>query len=475
MQHDVPRLESRSAADIEHFTSEHKLHALIIASASTYFRVHLKTNVGRDSTSDPDLTRVRGPFRYELHEQVDPDQIEAAAAVLELMYRHQLPHAGVSTRTLLSMLQVADRWMAPGCVSIIHKALASLESPSMSLDDTAAIYAIPPALLDAPNFAPVLRGAKVRLLKLFGNVVDVVACPSLTQQLLQLPHAAVLSLLSSEELSTDCEDSVLMLLSWWLEGAKGEGCCDQEVEELREAVRYSRLSTTYLVQVLHQLPKLRPTECQTLQLMEFQRMQGQFAELYAHEEMSIPEAWLRPARPCPEGGAGQSVTLSLDIPRAQLVEHLAGVRAMKAGGPVPAPFSVSKLFRGLNLTLILGSNTNSHALFASILVCPQLPAWNRDLALPRGIPSSFNINMQTNLVGAGVVKMTSSKCYSRSNLGLGWINFVQRVSKMHGDPLDPSWWDPFLVEGVVKMSADFRDERDVAAGMAPAVALPLPV
>lgn len=106
VQHDIPRqLDSAcKTTDVEHFTSEHKLHALIIASASTYFRVHLKTNVGRDVTKDRD--RLTRSFRYELHEQVDPDQMEAAVAVLELMYKHQLPDTGVSTRTLLSMLQV---------------------------------------------------------------------------------------------------------------------------------------------------------------------------------------------------------------------------------------------------------------------------------------------------------------------------------------------------------------------------------
>lgn len=83
--------------------------------------------------------------------------------------------------------------------------------------------------------------------------------------------------------------------------------------------------------------------------------------------------------------------------------------------------------------------------------------------------------MKTNMVEAGVMKMTSSKCYSRSNLGLGWINFAQRVSKMPGDPLDPSWWDPFLVDGFVKMSADFRDERGAGAGTSPALALPFQV
>lgn len=119
VQHDIPRqMDSASKTnDVEHFTSEHKLHALIIASASTYFRVHLKTNVGRDSTKDRDhLTRS---FRYELHEQVDPYQMEAAVAVLELMYKHQLPETGVSTRTLLSMLQVRSR----GCCEACKRAL----------------------------------------------------------------------------------------------------------------------------------------------------------------------------------------------------------------------------------------------------------------------------------------------------------------------------------------------------------------
>lgn len=77
---------------------------------------------------------------------------------------------------------------------------------------------IPPSLLDNQEFKLVMDSALSKILEMFGDVPTVVASPSLTEQLLLLPRAALLALLHSDALTTDSEDSVLMLLSWWLEG-----------------------------------------------------------------------------------------------------------------------------------------------------------------------------------------------------------------------------------------------------------------
>lgn len=80
---------------------EHLLHSTIIASASAYFKLHLTTDVGKDSDA-PGITK------YDLHEDVDPDQVEAAGAVLELMYKQKVP-SGLDIKMMLAMLQVKVR------------------------------------------------------------------------------------------------------------------------------------------------------------------------------------------------------------------------------------------------------------------------------------------------------------------------------------------------------------------------------
>lgn len=86
----------RAEAVIPPLQVEHMLHSTIIASASAYFKRQLAKDTSKDTS---------GTTKCKFYEDVDADQVEAAGAVLELMYKHKLP-AGLDMRMMLSMLQV---------------------------------------------------------------------------------------------------------------------------------------------------------------------------------------------------------------------------------------------------------------------------------------------------------------------------------------------------------------------------------
>lgn len=103
---------------------EHHVHAVIIASASAYFKHILTTAVavsGVDSTScaQPTLSgSLEGSstgrtlcevFKYSFVELIDPEQFHEAAAVLAFIYMHTLPSSSECTiHHLLNMIKARD-------------------------------------------------------------------------------------------------------------------------------------------------------------------------------------------------------------------------------------------------------------------------------------------------------------------------------------------------------------------------------
>lgn len=108
---------------------EHLLHSTIIASASAYFKLHLTTDVGKESDA-PGITK------YDLHEDVDPEQVEAAGAVLELMYKQKVP-SGLDIKMMLAMLQVRVR---------VREIEQRLNTQNYLPDDASSLWLLSPRL-----------------------------------------------------------------------------------------------------------------------------------------------------------------------------------------------------------------------------------------------------------------------------------------------------------------------------------------
>ncbi|MEW5318531.1 MAG: hypothetical protein WDW38_009747 [Sanguina aurantia] len=329
---------------------------------------------------------------------------------------------------------------------------------------------IPPGLIDKSSFKRVLDRALGKLLRLFHDASAVLASRTLTKQLLRLPHAALLDLLDSDDLLADSEDTVLTLLSWWLEGEVGQACSSQQVSELMKAVRYSRLSSTYLASALLLVPALQPTQSQMLELYEFQSLLHHPMPTYArlHRDAVLqqrPSSWFEPPRSPPAGGRTQrAVTLCLDISEAQLSNHLACARATDERGPAPETFSACVDFRGISVTLSVHSDrpdaqaaggTRNH-FFVTVGAHARLPGRHSKNVLQHGLPGRFSVNIAVN-VRDTVVQLRQPSQLNRS--GDGWNNFPQIATYLPGDPSHLSWWEPFILDGHVRITAEYTDER----------------
>lgn len=349
-----------------------------------------------------------------------------------------------------------------------------MPAESLTLEDVLAIYSpvdgtIPPSLLNAAEFKPVLGAALSKLLQLFGNVPTIVSSPTLTAQLLRLPHAALLALLSSDALLTDCEDNVLMLLSWWVHQNDDEAedwsvvCEGAALLELMGAVRYSRLSSTYMAQAWLILPRLKPSDAQLRELQHFRSLNAYYAKEHVKEGLGVcPKGWLQACRPLPQGSLRSTASVTLAISAAQLGEHLATVQAMKEGGPAPNELNAATDLRGLSITLAFKSDTcgkevagERDFLAAYVGLCMRLPRCSSTARLDYGVPGAYTISIQSN----GPGKPAHSEGKSCLAHGQGWWNFAQSASKLPGDPSVMSWWDPYLVDGHVRLTAEFTDKR----------------
>lgn len=360
-------------------------------------------------------------------------------------------------------------------MSACYTALTALVNQLWTLDDALSMYAggqgpLSPSLLNAPQFQPLLKAGLSKLLRNFGNIPAVIASPALTAQLLRLPHAAFLALLESDALTTDSEDSVLLLLSWWLEGCNVQDrpCSKELVAELQGQVRYSRLSPTFLAQALPLVPHLNPSLIQLSQLNEFRSFTLVQSLLFCQDLKSeCPSGWFKPKRLLAFGKGSDTVSVTLLISSSQLRQYTLSVKEMEQGGPEPTPLSASVDFRGFRLSLgMLASPNKDNADVAfqwlvGVCACVRLPSRSSTADLQLGFPCSCTVSLHSNIPETFSENLLFTLPMGSLFLSVcsGWQDFPKVASNLPGDLSDLSWWDPFIVDGNVKLTAEFTDER----------------
>lgn len=341
------------------------------------------------------------------------------------------------------------------------------------MEDVLSIYApgegpIPPSITDNAEFKPVMAAALAKLLQLFGDVPTVVKSPILTKQLLQLPRSALLALLGSDKLTSDCEDSVLMLLSWWLEEQReqrkeeedeeeGEEE-DEDLDELMGVIRYSRLSSTHLAQALPLIPDLCPSEVQLAALHQFRSLSKPFAAVHQELKQSVcPAGWFKPVRPLGPSSKQATILIGMALPVALLTAHLACLEATKEGGPVPSTLARVVHFRGLRITVYFRSASQKDFCGVFAAVSLSLPSNKSEAELQLGIPSTISVTIESKVADHPDYELRLSPRFHGAEFG--WFNFSQQASELPGDPRLLSWWDPFLIDGSVQMVVKFTDGR----------------
>lgn len=216
------------------------------------------------------------------------------------------------------------------------------------------------------------------------------------------------------------------------------------------------------------LVRLKPSEEQLLELHHFRSLPAEYAQVFSSDQtLECPSSWFKPQRPLSPAGSAAQVSLTLNISVAQLTDHLNSVVAVGEDAPDPSRLSVAVDFKGLRVALTFSSEncgerklSDEIQVFAAFVsVHARLPRRSSDVTLMHGIPCTYAISIKSNVPGHFKYKDRSGPaCLS----GLqGFFNFPQTASGLPGDPLQLSWWEPFIVDGNVRLTAEFTDKRSL--------------
>lgn len=296
-----------------------------------------------------------------------------------------------------------------------------------------------------------MAAAGKALLLTFGNARSIIDSPTLLQQFLSLPRAAVQALFESPELATDAEASVLLLFSDWCDTEQGQACSEDEVKQLNGTIRYSRLSVPYLTELLL---------CESLsspQLTKQQLMEVMFARSLAKRlagnavkagRLVGPPGWYLPTRPPSPAHTTAELTLTLKA---------ADLRALLAGCVDNARSS---------------SRTSAACYFAGFLwalkihmqggklwwaVCAEgvssLNPSKQGVRIMQGITCEISVQMKQSQPPV-VLWAGSEECLNCAGTGVS----LESCLPLHGELSYVSfeWWAQHMVEGCVHISADIK-------------------
>lgn len=332
---------------------------------------------------------------------------------------------------------MADGWQAQSLLATTARKLLSLDTSAFPIS---LAFSLPPALKESTAFAAIMARAEVSLLAMFGNAIDIIRSPTLLQQFLALPQPVLVAWLTSPKLTTDAEESVLLLVSGWCAEPAGKACSPEQINELHSLIRYSRLSTPYLSGLCDslQLPQLTRTE-----LMELWRFRTLYAESYwVDQGSSNSPQWYLPQRPTPALHI-PGVQLKLEITVSELHSLLADISTPKKRG---ASFSSAVYAEGYLWMLRL--SIHSGDLWCAISAQGVASV----LTVDKGVPSVHALHRAIKIVlGVGeplVVCMNEAPVHS--------TGYGEKLTGQFGQFKEASskdWWAKFIVNGVVSLTA----------------------
>lgn len=323
---------------------------------------------------------------------------------------------------------------------------------------------VPSSLLISSGFKLVQKTASTRLVQLLSDIPTILDSAVLTDNVLRLPFPALLDLLSSDLLTSNSEDSVLMLVSWWLEDAMRaqRGCDAQQLLQLQGVIRYSRLSSTYMAQALCFLPRFCPTAAQINELNQFQKYSPNQRVMFCKNMKTVcPAGWYKPQRPLSTSRDHETVSLTLFVTTAQLRVYLAEVKMYEEGGRTPRQLSTAVLFKGFSIHLALGCQKKQDTVgvdkgYVYVYVRARLPKINSMVDLHPGFPGSFTLSIDSNVPGSPLYTLSASSRFM--GRGYGWTDFAKNASQLPGNSSDLAWWDSFIIDGHVRFTAVVNDE-----------------
>lgn len=307
-------------------------------------------------------------------------------------------------------------------------------------------------------FAPILEIARLRLLATHGDASAVARSPSLQYELLKLPQVAMLALLQSAELCTDSENSVLLVLLQWLRLQHGMNAfpvvITEQHRQLVEALRCTRLTNSFMPVLTSALGSKWSRHL--AKLVQYRSLDPpRRAGNSDFTSTLIPASWYKPPRPqspLSESPTRLHVTMSKEC-------LLASLEVMEqpflAGRTLPPSVSASVYSHGFNWTLKLGlcltPSSKQELLLSAVMTCI--------CAIPNQAAPSFAA-CKVGCITQRVPPLTPLHSTWRNGL-LGSRPFImphlQASFPLRGMFLDKAKWEPFLVDGSVRLEAVISD------------------
>lgn len=341
---------------------------------------------------------------------------------------------------------MAHHWQAHGLLAIATRKVLQLPRDASEFP-IAAVYSLPDTLKSSPAFSSVMAAAETSLLKTFNNARRIVNTLPLLRQFLSLSQPALLSLLQSSKLRTDCEETVLLLLSCWCCNPMSKACTPQQLGELNLAIRYGQLSVPYLTGLCEslELPKLFPE--QLVELWVFRNIPSEEQEGWTQQPRCNPASWYLPLRTCVTAYE-TGIKLVMDVTIGKLGILLEGV-----GNVESSSFCRSQAVYGTGFMWTLELAVDGGVLWCRVLAHGLASVESREKRLPLscGVPRSLSIAILS-LSQISGVELYQSDCQLVTTAGCGLR--MTGCGGTHKDAAQLEWWSDHIVDGCVSLTAN---------------------
>ncbi|KAL6761427.1 hypothetical protein V8C86DRAFT_857917 [Haematococcus lacustris] len=238
------------------------VHRAVLAAHSEYFKARLlrwerggcrnasqcagacSQSIPHQAMEQPGSSHPPTPF---LEETFDSQaECDAARLVVRCMYEGELAEEVKDPLTLARVCRVAERWAFPSLCSSCLQRLADLPPSQLPSEQLVLVLqTLPDSCALLPEHKGWQKLVLYRILSLFGDVHAVITNAQLRGYFQQLPFAAVEQWAGSKELTVDSENSVVELLSLWVDGPGGRACSHHQRQQLSCLVRVQHLSPAY--------------------------------------------------------------------------------------------------------------------------------------------------------------------------------------------------------------------------------------
>jgi hypothetical protein len=182
--------------------------------------------------------------RKQLQLLVPPGQQELGQRLITAMYADQPDLSDLTPVQLVQLTLLAESYDVPKVVAAAARALGQLKPEQLTVHTVNAVLALPDSCLELDCFVEVRVKAGDQLQHQFGDLEEVWADDSKTEQLLELPYAAMLQLVQDSRTRVASEDTIVYTLGRWL--AQHPDTSSKQKQQLADTVRLPLCTATFL-------------------------------------------------------------------------------------------------------------------------------------------------------------------------------------------------------------------------------------